>query len=257
MKGKTNKALLIALPLALAACGGGGGGGDNPAADNVKPQQLGKTADYVGALFTTPANNTSAPVVRPTSDSSNMVLHVTGSSESYTLPPTTAGATKQRNILIYGSATGKGGSFIAPDKRSYQSLQVSDNSYSYVQFGFANGTDSNLGGFYRGQPVGAMPTNGTATYRGDAIVATFKGEQFDKTELGTVRADADFAEKKLQFTLNSPNHNGSVEAAIEDNRFVGVNSKGSVGGVFYGPNAEEIAGSYSATGAFAVFGAKR
>ena len=25
MKGKTNKALLIALPLALAACGGGGG----------------------------------------------------------------------------------------------------------------------------------------------------------------------------------------------------------------------------------------
>ena len=257
MKGKTNKALLIALPLALAACGGGGGGGDNPAADNVKPQQLGKTADYVGALFTTPANNTSAPVVRPTSDSSNMVLHVTGSSESYTLPPTTAGATKQRNILIYGSATGKGGSFIAPDKRSYQSLQVSDSSYSYVQFGFANGTDNNLGGFYRGQPVGAMPTNGTATYRGDAIVATFKGEQFDKTELGTVRADADFAEKKLQFSLNSPNHNGSVEAAIEDNRFVGVNSKGSVGGVFYGPNAEEIAGSYSATGAFAVFGAKR
>ena len=117
MKGKTNKALLIALPLALAACGGGGGGGDNPAADNVKPQQLGKTADYVGALFTTPANNTSAPVVRPTSDSSNMSLHVSGSGESYTLPPTTAGATKQRNILIYGSATGKGGSFIAPDKR--------------------------------------------------------------------------------------------------------------------------------------------
>nr|DAX17135.1 MAG TPA: hypothetical protein [Caudoviricetes sp.] len=32
---KTNKALLIALPLALAACGGGGGG-DNPAVDNPK-----------------------------------------------------------------------------------------------------------------------------------------------------------------------------------------------------------------------------
>ena len=32
---KTNKALLIALPLALAACGGGGG--DNPAVDNTKP----------------------------------------------------------------------------------------------------------------------------------------------------------------------------------------------------------------------------
>jgi|GEM_PF-1051559 lipoprotein len=35
MKGNINKALLVALPLALAACGGGGG--DNPAADNTKP----------------------------------------------------------------------------------------------------------------------------------------------------------------------------------------------------------------------------
>lgn len=35
MKEKTNKVLLIALPLALAACGGGGG--DNPAADSTKP----------------------------------------------------------------------------------------------------------------------------------------------------------------------------------------------------------------------------
>ena len=29
MKGKTNKVLLMALPLALAACGGGGGGREN------------------------------------------------------------------------------------------------------------------------------------------------------------------------------------------------------------------------------------
>ena len=64
---KTNKALLIALPLALAACGGGGGGGgDNPTVDNTKPQQLGKTADYVGALFTTPANKVRDPEVRGT-----------------------------------------------------------------------------------------------------------------------------------------------------------------------------------------------
>ena len=256
MKGKTNKALLIALPLALAACGGGGGG-DNPAADNDKPQQLGKTANYVGALFTTPANKVRDPEVRGTGDSSNMVLHVTGSGESYTLPPTTAGATRQGNILIYGSATGKGGNFTAPDKRSYQSFQVSDNSYTYVQFGFANSTDNTLGAFYRGVPVGTMPTSGTATYRGDAIVGTFSGEQFNQTELGTVRADADFSAKKLQFSLSSASHQGSLDAAIEDNRFLGVNSKSNVAGVFYGPNAEEIAGSYSSTGIFAVFGAKR
>lgn len=36
MKGNINKALFVALPLALAACGGGGGG-DNPAADSNKP----------------------------------------------------------------------------------------------------------------------------------------------------------------------------------------------------------------------------
>lgn len=36
MKGNINKALLVALPLALAACGGGGGS-DNPAVDNAKP----------------------------------------------------------------------------------------------------------------------------------------------------------------------------------------------------------------------------
>ena len=35
MNGKINKALLVALPLILAACGGGGG--ENPAADNAKP----------------------------------------------------------------------------------------------------------------------------------------------------------------------------------------------------------------------------
>lgn len=97
---KTNKALLIALPLALAACGGGGGG-DNPTVDNTEPQQLGKTANYVGALFTTPANKVRDPEVRGTSDTSNMKLHVTNSGESYTLPPTTAGATKQRNILSH------------------------------------------------------------------------------------------------------------------------------------------------------------
>lgn len=255
MKEKTNKALLMALPLVLAACGGGGG--DNPAADNDKPQQLGKTANYVGALFTTPANKARDPAIAATSDSSNLVLHVTNSSETYTLPSTTAGATRQGNILIYGSVTGKGGNFVAPDKRSYQSFQVSDNSYAYVQFGFANGTDNNIGAFYRGVPVGTMPTSGTATYRGDAIVGTFNGEQFNKTELGTVRADANFAAKKLQFSLNSASHQGSIDAAIEKNTFVGVNSKGNVGGVFYGPNAEEIAGSYSADGIFAVFGAKR
>lgn len=48
MKGKINKALLLALPLALAACGGSGGG-DNPAADNNKP-----TAPNINAQNTNP-----------------------------------------------------------------------------------------------------------------------------------------------------------------------------------------------------------
>lgn len=254
MNRKHGYILSAVLPLTLAACGGGGS--DSPAVDNGKPQQLGKTANYVGALFTAPANQSSAISTSVTNDSSNLTL-TTNSGDRFTLPRTTEGASRQGNILIYGSTTGKGGHFTAPDNRSYQSFMVSDNSYAYTQFGVAYASDNTIGGFYRGQPVGTMPASGTATYRGDAIVALFNGENFNETEHGTVRADADFAARKLQFSLNSASHQGSIDAAINDNLFIGANSNNSVAGVFYGPNADEIAGSYSATGVFAVYGAKR
>jgi outer membrane receptor (OMR) family iron transporter len=254
MNRKNHNILFAVLPLGLAACGGGSGG-DNPTVDN-KPQQLGKTANYIGAIFMAPANQSSAHETVGTNDSSNLTL-TTSNGDRFILPRTSEGANQRGNMLIYGSATGKDGHFTAPDNRSYQSFQVSDNSYAYTQFGFAYASDNTLGGFYRGQPVGSMPTSGTATYRGDAIVATFNGENFNKTELGTVRADADFAARKLQFSLNSASHQGSIDAAIDNNLFIGANSNNSVGGVFYGPNAEEIAGSYSAAGVFAVYGAKR
>ena len=111
---KNSNILFAVLPLGLAACGGGSGG-DNPTVDN-KPQQLGKTANYIGAIFMAPANQSGAHETVGTNDSSNLTL-TTSNGDRFILPRTSEGANQRGNMLIYGSATGKDGHFTAPDNR--------------------------------------------------------------------------------------------------------------------------------------------
>ena len=162
MSGKINKLLLLALPLALAACGGGGG--DNPAADNNKPQNQNNNSaqpddgvTYTGVMFNAKGERA------PTTGRSKFVLN--DGKVQYQLPRSSQGATQQGNLLIYGSATGKGGHYTAPDGKSYESFQMSNNLYYYSQFGVAKPVDGEIGGFYRGVAVSNMPTSGSATYK--------------------------------------------------------------------------------------------
>jgi len=139
MSGKINKLLLLALPLALAACGGGGG--DNPAADNNKPQNQNNNSaqpddgvTYTGVMFNAKGERA------PTTGRSKFVLN--DGKVQYQLPRSSQGATQQGNLLIYGSATGKGGHYTAPDGKSYESFQLSNNLYYYSQFGVAKPVDN-------------------------------------------------------------------------------------------------------------------
>ncbi len=254
MSRKINKLLLLALPLALAACGGGGG--DNPAADNNKPQNQNNNSaqpddgvTYTGVMFNAKGERA------PTTGRSKFVLN--DGKVQYQLPRSSQGATQQGNLLIYGSATGKGGHYTAPDGKSYESFQLSNNLYYYSQFGVAKPVDGEIGGFYRGVAVSNMPTSGSATYKGDAIVGLWSGDNFNRTEAGTVQANADFAGKKLAISLASPSYKGNINANIEGSNFSGKDGSKSTIGSFYGPNAEELGGTYDDNNTTAVFGARR
>jgi len=194
-----------------------------------------RSGELTGATYTLTTGILSTPVARNTRDQSNL-------SVGQIKLPTFAASEHKGGLLIFSNINGK-------EDLSYNSFQVSDNSYRYIQFGNFNFDQNDERLFFaRGNETTQMPGGGSATYSGDSILNFHnKDEQYLRTETGTMSARADFAKGTLDLSVKTPSHSGSItEAHINGNGFLGADEKKTViGGNFAGPLAEEIFGSYS------------
>ena len=194
-----------------------------------------RSGELTGATYTLTTGILSTPVARNIRDQSNL-------SVGQIKLPTFAASEHKGGLLIFNNINGK-------EDLSYNSFQVSDNSYRYIQFGNFNfNQNDERMVFVRGDETTQMPGGGSATYSGDSILNFHnKDEQYLRTETGTMSARADFAKGTLDLSVKTPSHSGSItEAHINGNGFFGADEKKTViGGNFAGPLAEEIFGSYS------------
>lgn len=134
-----------------------------------------------------------------------------------------------------------------------------NTALSYTNFGLANIQSSNypelLHSYYLtyGQPTPdtSMPTTGSATYRGTAI-----------NGLNTPEVPATFVvnygTKQIDGNINNQI---SLNGTILGNRFSGSKDGIRMNGRFFGPNAEELGGTYSSIrnpdGVVGSFGARK
>lgn len=194
-----------------------------------------RSGELTGFTYTLTTGILSTPVSRNIRDQSNL-------SVGQIKLPTFAASEHKGGLLIFNNINGK-------EDLSYNSFQVSDNSYRYIQFGNFNfNQNDERMVFVRGDETTQMPGSGSATYSGDSILNFHnKDEQYLRTETGTMSARADFAKGTLDLSVKTPSHSGSItEAHINGNGFLGADEKKTViGGNFAGPLAEEIFGSYS------------
>lgn len=209
--------------------------GQNPPSNNSALTITPRSGELTGFTYTLTTGILSTPVSRNIRDQSNL-------SVGQIKLPTFAASEHKGGLLIFNNINGK-------EDLSYNSFQVSDNSYRYIQFGnfnFAQNNERMV--FVRGNETTQMPGSGSATYSGDSILNFHnKDEQYLRTETGTMNARADFAKGTLDLSVKTPSHSGSItDAHINGNGFLGADEKKTViGGNFAGPLAEEIFGSYS------------
>ena len=209
--------------------------GQNPPSDNSALTIAPRSGELTGATYTLTTGMLSTPVARNIRDQSNLSI-------GQIKLPTFAASEHKGGLLIFNNINGK-------EDLSYNSFQVSDNSYRYIQFGNFNFDQNDERLFFaRGNETTQMPGSGSATYSGDSILNFHnKDEQYLRTETGTMSARADFAKGTLDLSVKTPSHSGSItDAHINGNGFLGADEKKTViGGNFAGPLAEEIFGSYS------------
>lgn len=251
-------ALTTASLLALTACGGGG--------DEDAPVQVNQ-----------PTNPNPTPTPTPTTDPK---AYEPAQESRWTTPTVASGSTKS----TFKSATATGsrdteakfnkvtvngnemeiyptsgitinvGRIYTDTNRNNGRTQLvvggnsGANGTAYARYGFVNDATDRLATiFYQGVPTTNMPTTGSATYKGHAI-SVFPEENTYVT--GDSSFNVDFANKKLTGTLsNWKNSDGtadtitknvSVSSSITGNTFKGDNNQGK----FYGPNAQNMAGSF-------------
>ena len=209
--------------------------GQNPPSNNSALTIAPRSGELTGATYTLTTGMLSTPVARNIRDQSNLSI-------GQIKLPTFAASEHKGGLLIFNNINGK-------EDLSYNSFQVSDNSYRYIQFGNFNFDQNDERLFFaRGNETTQMPGGGSATYSGDSILNFHnKDEQYLRTETGTMSARADFAKGTLDLSVKTPSHSGSItDAHINGNGFLGADEKKTViGGNFAGPLAEEIFGSYS------------
>ena len=209
--------------------------GQNPPSNNSALTITPRSGELTGTTYTLTTGMLSTPVARNIRDQSNLSI-------GQIKLPTFAASEHKGGLLIFNNINGK-------EDLSYNSFQVSDNSYRYIQFGNFNFDQNDERLFFaRGNETTQMPGGGSATYSGDSILNFHnKDEQYLRTETGTMSARADFAKGTLDLSVKTPSHSGSItDAHINGNGFLGADEKKTViGGNFAGPLAEEIFGSYS------------
>lgn len=137
-----------------------------------------------------------------------------------------------------------------------------NNNYTYVTFG-AYETRSSSDVLANGEltPVGNMPNSNTVHYVGNSLYEEPSSKQWYR---GTAELTVDFGAKKIAGEL-LPNANQSthpkyeLEGDITGNAFNGEKNGVKMQGHFFGPNAEELAGTFNDTKANlkGAFGAKQ
>jgi len=130
-------------------------------------------------------------------------------------------------------------------------------------------------------PVGAMPTTGTATYSGATTGFLQVGTSAETRIRGTASVTANFASGNITSAFNIPNQfnvAGTANVVSGTNTYTGTTNTSSIAntglpaamtgdlrGAFYGPTAQETAGTWTLKGgtgataaqAIGAFGAKK
>lgn len=133
------------------------------------------------------------------------------------------------------------------------------NGYDHSRFGVIRVGDDKQREFYQGNQtiISAMPTTGTATYNGKAVVVN--GTQVDTS--ANAKFNVDFAKKNLTGVITPAGKSAiNLKADIAGNTF--ASSTGATvktQGTFFGGKAEELGGVFEDTksGATGAFGAKK
>ncbi len=298
-------AALLILPFVLTACGGGGGGGKA-----VKPTALNVVVGTGATSSTAKVEATDATTINgaagttyPTyltaarasgRDPSAVSASITYGAVADTLSVTVDGVktdvqfdsasiTDHRYDMTEAQTQG-------PDGLTYATRSYGEDTLDYARFGFWERGNADefvqsnevLAAAYGGRetPVAAVPTGGTATYRG-----TTHGIGIATTgEIGEMRGDialnANFASASIDGTISNVSIDqigqdlrASLNGSLAQNTFSGNMDvtnragtqdvgKGQFDGRFFGPGAEEVAGKWDYVGsdgtkAIGAFGAKR
>ncbi len=188
--------------------------------------------------------------VAPTSESEINVLQVEG--RSITLVPSDKLSNKtwyeNENQALYTGGTAQ------------DSWSVIGNQLQYAKFGEVYDADEKRFRFAQGSatPESSVPTTGTVNYSGYATHGYGSERYAEKPTKGTSEFTVNFGEKTVVGAIK-PVTAGDFEqidlkAVVSGNKFEGFNtttgtSQGAVvNGTFYGPNAEEVAGTFNFSG---------
>lgn len=237
----------------LAACSGGGSSGGETANSPIK-----NSSTVTNAL---PAfNNTST-----STNASTGAVIVTDENRTRKVALTDASKFKT-SIVVDGKEVAIGHEGIyAGTWAQLGNIRTCCGKYQDVRFGLveSRGLEEQDYVFYNGNPTKTMPTSGTASYTGNALI-DFDGEVYPNVEyklntlgrdddfiFGDARFTADFGNKSLSGSLTSQYIEPvNIQASITDNSFNGTAKSASfsttanVEGKFYGVNAKELGGMF-------------
>ncbi|SNB63587.1 transferrin-binding protein-like solute binding protein [Kingella negevensis] len=278
--------LVCATLFGLAACGGGGGGHHTPNVNTGNSQPLNKQGltnnqtnnKNSSTNQTLPNNqtnnkntsNNSKPTYTPPSEYKGSV---TVSSEPDISKATIKSITNQNldKIVVDGHEIVinypgiVSGTFTTIRNRDRETI-VSGKQLKYTKFGshetfgIPGKLDSKVYTFAIGEVTpttgeNAVPTTGTATYKGSTVMNVGGGSFItEDPSLAESHFNVDFSNKKIsgytQITTkagNTPLHKVPLEGKINGATFSGTKDKVSMQGHFFGPKAAELGGVFKGT----------
>lgn len=266
---------VVAVTVALAACGGGGGnssgGGGSAPVGSTTPQ----------GSFLLPAsssNNSTVIAANNANGGSTVVRYTSGGSGSVSFGGTTTTwrgtPTVQGDVEVTESNDGR--TVVVTKRRGAAgSTALEYTSYGVWLQSSASGVLSGTSGevtsassFVIGDPtpVSAMPQSGTASYRGQAVAVELRDGQVPRTLSGPLNATVDFGQSRLNATTDLAAANGASfgritmsNVGVSGNQFSGAATSathtGTVSGGFAGPAAAELGGTFELNGPSTVHGA--
>lgn len=247
--------LLFSGALLVAGCSSGGGG---PPPQFLPPALRGQSTTAMAATYAF-GQGTASSVLRDMDDSG-------GSTMISTSPAGASFFVSVNETLDSGGSVSAGLQLVLPLQGSTSSANLvypaANASLSHMAFGewMTPITGGMKGGFFAFgsvTPGPAIPVTGSATYNGAFHAKAFEGSIFlvtARTIDGSFSAAADFAARSVSVSTTNPtdssyNLTGNLTYASGTNRLSGSFStasgySGGAVGRFFGPNAEELGGTF-------------